>query len=207
MSTGWIKAHRSLLNSSIWNSIKPEHTKVAIACMLLANHSPFKWVYKNEAQECMPGQFKTSYQQLAHHAGKGVTIEVARQALRNLKALEFLTVVSTKTGLIITVVNWAHYQSVDDNLPKENHTPFPKDTQTKPKRFPTNKNENKDKQLKEDRHFKKLKGNKRLINRYDHTIIITSDYEYDSKGNYGTPGYRSKKNPEDVYPAEHFDPA
>lgn len=45
--------------------------------------------------------------------GEGVTIQNVRTALERFEKLGFLTSISTKTGRLITIVNWEKYQGRD----------------------------------------------------------------------------------------------
>ena len=110
MQMGWIKLHRELMEKAIWMQSTPEQKVVLITVLMLANHKSNEWEFAGEKFRCMPGQFVTSLNSLTDACGKGVSIQNVRTALNRFEKLGFLTNQSTKTGRLITVVNWGIYQ-------------------------------------------------------------------------------------------------
>ncbi len=108
---GWLKLHRELFDKPIWLKSTPEQKTILIAIMSMVNHEAFEWDWQGKKFLCMPGQCVTSLQGIVDRCGKGITIQNVRTALVRFKKLEFLTVEPTKTGSVITVLNWAFYQS------------------------------------------------------------------------------------------------
>ena len=108
-NNGWIKLHRCLIDKAIWACSTPEQKVVLITILLLANHEPKQWIWRGKKFEVQAGQFITSRENLARKAM--VSQQSVRSALNKLKELEFLTYESTKTGTLITIVNWGLYQS------------------------------------------------------------------------------------------------
>ena len=141
---GWVKLHRCLLDKAIWQQSQPEQKTVLITILLLANHNGKQWKWQGEKFSVEPGQFITSLDSLAKKAG--VSVRSVRTALANFEKLEFLTNKSTKTGRLITVVNWALYQSKEETPTNE----ATNDRQSTDKAPTTNKNDKNDKNDKED---------------------------------------------------------
>lgn len=110
---GWVKLYRELKSKSIWQLSSPEQKVVLITILLLANHEENKWEWKGEQFTCRPGQLITSLNSLVRECGDGVSIQNVRTALDRFEKLGFLTNVSTKTGRLITIVNWEKYQGKD----------------------------------------------------------------------------------------------
>ena len=110
---GWIALYRDLLDKAIWASSTPEQRSVLIAVLLMANHEPKQWEWQGIKFEVQPGQFITSLQKLARSSGAGTSIQNLRSALIRFKNLDFLTYESTKTGRLITVLNWDRYQRLE----------------------------------------------------------------------------------------------
>lgn len=110
MAEGWIKVHRSLLDSPVFHDLTAEQFRVAMACLLMANHEPNKWFYKGKKYECEAGQFITSLPHITEVCGNGASIQKTRTALKHLEELEFLTDKPTGGGRLITIVNWSLYQ-------------------------------------------------------------------------------------------------
>jgi len=96
---------------------------------MLANYEEKQWVWNGEKFAAVPGQFVTS------SASMSIAARVSRQSVRtalvNLKKLDFLTYESTKTGILITVTNWALYQSDEENQPTSQPTSNQRSTTTK----------------------------------------------------------------------------
>ena len=105
---GWVKLHRCLIDKAIWKRSQPEQKAVLITILCIANHEPNEWIWDGKKYIVESGQFITSLESLAKKSG--VSIRSVRTALANFEKLEFLTSKSTKTGRLITVVNWALYQ-------------------------------------------------------------------------------------------------
>lgn len=114
-SLGYIKLHRALIDKPIWECSTPEHKAILITILLLANYEEKHWLWKGEKYKCLPGQFVTSLPKLALKSG--TSIQSVRTALKNFeKMYDFLTDQSTESGRLITVVNWALYQSNEIEL-------------------------------------------------------------------------------------------
>lgn len=107
---GWVKLYRELKSKSIWQLSSPEQKVILITILLLANHEENKWEWKGDTYVCTPGQLITSLNSLVRECGQGVTIQNVRTALERFEKLGFLTNTSTKTGRLITIVNWEKYQ-------------------------------------------------------------------------------------------------
>ena len=108
-NNGYIKLHRELLQKAIWKTSTPEQKAVLMSILMSVNHKSAQWEWQGRKFEIIPGQMITSLRSLAEIAG--VSIQNVRSALARFKKLDFLTEKSTKTGRVITVVNWSVYQS------------------------------------------------------------------------------------------------
>jgi len=134
---GWVKLHRELIDKPIWLNSKPEHKAILITILCLANHSEKSWEWQGKQFSLEPGQFITSLDSLKEKTGKGITIQNIRSCLKRLEKLQFLTNKSTKTGRLITIVNWGLYQS-EETKPTKQST---KNQQRGNKEPTTNKND------------------------------------------------------------------
>lgn len=144
---GWIKLHRKILNSDMYRSLNSKQRDVMITLLLMANHKPNKWEYKGEIYEAKPGQFVTSLESIKQNCAKDVSIKNIRTTLQKLEKWGFLTNKSTKTGRLITIVNWDIYQCGDNETGKENGSQPAKNRQRIGKEPATNKNEKNDKNI------------------------------------------------------------
>lgn len=118
MDNTWIKLYRKLLESPIWLNSTPEHKSIMVALLLMANHQPNKWEWKGVEFEVNPGQFVTSLESIRKNCGKGVSIQNIRSCLKRLKKLQFATNKATKSGRLITIINWDSYQPTKEKATK-----------------------------------------------------------------------------------------
>lgn len=109
---GYHGVYRKLLEDATWLTGTPTQKILMLVCILRANYEPTDWVFKGEKMSVKKGQFVTSLDDLQKNAGKGVTIQNIRTALKNLEKYRFLTNESTKTGRLITVLNYCKYHDM-----------------------------------------------------------------------------------------------
>ena len=138
-NSGWFKLHRDLLSKPIWLLSTPEQKVILITILAMANHEEKKWEWNGKPFTCQPGQFVTSLEHLANKCGQGVTVRNVRTALKRFENFEFLTNQVTKTGRLITVVNWGKYQGCSGQGDKPTDKQVTNDRQTSDKRLTTNK--------------------------------------------------------------------
>ena len=90
---GWLKLHRKLLESSVWEQLEPEHLKVFFGILLSVNTESKTWIFDGKSYTCEPGELITSRAKLAELCK--VTEANVRTSIKNLQLLEILTVKST----------------------------------------------------------------------------------------------------------------
>ncbi len=115
---GWISLHRCLLEKPIWKNSTPEQKSIFITLLLMAWHQGNDWEWKKLKFKTEKGQFVTSLDSIASEAGKGVSVQNVRSAIKRFVKLGFLTNESTKTGRLITIVNWDSYQKREKKATK-----------------------------------------------------------------------------------------
>lgn len=133
---GWIKLHRKLQEKALWQCTTPEQKVILITILLNINSDEKEWEWQGKQFICEPGQMVTSLASLAEKCGKGITVQNVRTALEKFEKYGFLTNQSTKTGRLITVVNWAFYQDSSCEVTKQPT----KHQQSSNKEVTTNKN-------------------------------------------------------------------
>jgi len=138
---GWIKLYRCLTEKAIWADTTPEQKAILITLLLMANHKEQEWIWKGRKFKAKPGQFVTSLENIAIKAGKGVSVKNVRTALDKFEKLGFLANESTKTGRLITIVNWEEYQHEDSSTGKDIGNQPAKNRQRGGKEVATNKND------------------------------------------------------------------
>ena len=141
---GWVSVYRELLEKSIWLESTPEQKTILITLLLMANHAPKKWEWRGESYEVQPGQFITSLDSIAKKAGKGVSIQNVRTALKRFEKLEFLTSESTNKNRLITIGRWEFFQSEEVRTNKLINRQLTSNQQTTNKQLTTNNNVNND---------------------------------------------------------------
>lgn len=138
---GWIKLHRKLILKPIWKNSTPEQKALLISILLKANHEEKEWDWGGNKFKAKKGEFVTSAQSLCNAAGKGVSRQNVRTAIARFKKMDFLTIKSTKHGMLISVTNWDTYQAKAE---EPNHTPNQGVTKDQPRGnqgVTTNKND------------------------------------------------------------------
>ena len=115
---GFFIIFRELFNDPLWLNGSPTMKLLIIYLMGKANHEPNQWIWGGNKFEIKRGQMVTSLDNLKKGIGKGVTIQNIRTALNNLEKYGFLTNQSTKTGRLITIVNYDELQRIDNKTNK-----------------------------------------------------------------------------------------
>jgi len=150
MADGWIKLHRKLTQSQMYRNLNSKQRDVMMQCLLLANHRENEWEWGAETYCCKPGEFITSLENLRLNCAKDVSVQSIRTALLKLVKWGFLTDRSTKTGRLISVVNWALYQELDNKTNKDINKEPTKAQQRLNKELTTNKNDKNEKNEKKE---------------------------------------------------------
>jgi hypothetical protein len=163
MNEGWFKIHRGLFKKAIWLNSTPEHKVIMITLIGMANHEGKEWEWKGKQFKALPGEFVTSANSIIERAGSGISRQNVRSALTKFKKYDFLTYEATKTGLLISIVNWGTYQgekTVDNSVSNQgvtNKSPCLNQEVT------TNKNDKNDKNDKKYKYIYEFTQNKLLI--------------------------------------------
>ena len=147
---GWIKLHRELLQKPLWLCCSPQQKAVLITLLLMVNHEERKWEWNGKPYLCRPGQCITSLQSLAALCGDGISIKNVRTALEKFEKWGFLANESSKSGRLITVVNWEKYQCQEHQTDKENGKETADGRQADGKEAASNKKEKEGKKEKKD---------------------------------------------------------
>ena len=128
---GYIKLHRSMLDNE-WHD-DPITTAVWIYCLLRANYETGRW----HGLVIQPGQFVTSLSTMAKEIG--ITVRQLRTAINHLKSTHQLTKRATKSATLITIENWAEYQSAGEKATKQVTRSASLERQASDKQATTNK--------------------------------------------------------------------
>lgn len=159
MNNGWIKLHRKILSSDMYQSLNSKQRDILITLLLMANHKEKQWEYKGKIYTADPGQMVTSLESIKKNCAKDVTIQNIRTTLKKLETWGFLTNQSTKTGRLITIVNWRLYQDAEAETNKDDNKELTKNQQRANKELTTNKNDKR--MIKNDKEDKEPTKSKR----------------------------------------------
>jgi hypothetical protein len=111
MTDGWIKLHRKLLGSCIFQNEKI--LKVFVWCLLKATHSDHEQIIGRSKINLEPGQFIFGRQKAAE------SLNISQSTVwEYMKLLEGDTTISIKSNnkySVVTVVNWASYQLEEED--------------------------------------------------------------------------------------------
>jgi hypothetical protein len=137
---GWIKLHRRMQDSLVWESCNSKQRDVLINLLMMANHQQKDWLWMGKRYTAKPGQFVTSLDSIKAKCSKDVSIQNIRTTLVLLSNLDFLTDESTKQGRLITILNWAYYQGGEDDTNKAPNSHLTDNQQTTNRQLTANKN-------------------------------------------------------------------
>lgn len=146
---GWIKLHRKLLKSDMYQHLNSKQRDVMLVCLLLASHKENYWEYDGEIYSVKIGEFVTSYSSLQKNCGKDITIRNLRTAIEKLEKWNFLTKKATRSGLLISIVNFTYYQNYEGVGDMVTDKELTKNRQRTDKELTTIKN---DKNVKNDKN-------------------------------------------------------
>ena len=116
---GWVKLHRKILEDELWIDCTPEQKVIMMTLLMLANHDDKSWIWQGKKFSIKAGQLITSIESIRKISGKNISSKNVRSALVKFKKYGFLANESAKTGRLITIANWAKYQSNDDEVAKQ----------------------------------------------------------------------------------------
>lgn len=173
---GWIKLHRCLFSKAIWLQSTPEQKVILITLLGMANHSGREWEWKGKQFKAEPGMLVTSLESITSRCGKGISVQNVRSALTKFKKYEFLTEEVTKTGRLITILNWGIYQGADNSINKDTNNQVTNDQQSTNKEV-TNSQQRGNKELtpnKNDKNYKNDEEGEERKEGKENTTVLPS---------------------------------
>jgi len=103
---GWIKLHRSLMDSAVYDNEK--YLKIWIHILLKANHKLRKIIFNNKTILVKPGSFLTGRKKLSE--GTGISEGTIERVLNYLESEQQIEQQKTSRNRLIIVINWIDYQ-------------------------------------------------------------------------------------------------
>ncbi len=116
---GFFTLHRKLFEDVLWLSGTPIQKNLMVLCIGKAGFKQKEWFWEGKKFNAERGQFITSLDSLKKELGKGATLQKIRTSLDNLEKYGFLANKSTKTGRLITIVNYSKYQDKKEKVTKK----------------------------------------------------------------------------------------
>ncbi|WP_173915941.1 DnaD domain-containing protein [Halobacillus sp. Marseille-Q1614] len=107
---GWIKLHRKIIQSEIFENEKM--LKIFIYCLTKSSHKNTESRVGRQKVQLKPGQFIFGRKKAASELNMNES--TVRDYLKILEEDDVITILSTNKYSVITVENWANYQSNDE---------------------------------------------------------------------------------------------
>lgn len=107
---GWIKLHRCLLDKAVWQN--PNVFRVFSWCLLKATHKPLEQMLGMTKVMLVPGQFIFGRHSAARECGMKPSTVV--DCMSWLKSNTTIDIKPSNKFSLVTVMNWALYQSSGD---------------------------------------------------------------------------------------------
>lgn len=174
---GWIKLHRQLLNSAVFQNEKM--LKVWVWCLLKATHDQHEAVIGRQKVMLEPGQFIFGRKKASLELNMPET--TIRDYINLLKFHQNITIKSTNKYSVVTVVNWALYQTDEEKSASKS----------------TNKSPTNGQQMDTNKNVKNGKNGKEVKKHYAEYVRLTEE-EYrkltDKFGQAGTQDWIERLN-------------
>ena len=142
----WVKLHRCLLKKPIWQN--PNLFRVFCWCLMKASWNHHEQIVGMTKVQLEPGQFV--YGRLKASEETGLHESTIRNCMNWLKQNNTLTINSTNKYSVVTVVNWALYQSELDTKDSQQDSQQDNNRTTTGQQQDTTKKIKKVKKLKEE---------------------------------------------------------
>jgi hypothetical protein len=108
---GYIRTYRKILN---WEWFKDGNTlKLFLYFLLSANYKPASW----QGVQINPGQLIITFRRVAEETG--LTMREFRTSIEHLKSTQEITYKSTHQYTLVTIANWALYQSCEEEATQQ----------------------------------------------------------------------------------------
>ena len=104
----WFKLYRGILDNTAWAQGSNIQRVLMITLLAKAWWKPGKYIWAGRVVHMQPGQLITTITELTELCN--ASRRSLRTALDCLKAVEFLTIQSTRRGILVSIVNWGKYQ-------------------------------------------------------------------------------------------------
>ena len=134
MSDGWIKLHRKLIDSSVFDN--PKLLKTWIWCLCKASHTEHEAIVGKQVVKLQEGQF--IFGRLKAAEALNMNDRTVYDYMKMLQSLEMININSNNKFSVVTIVNWGFYQLSED---ENQHQTTSKSTSKSTIKKHTNNNE------------------------------------------------------------------
>jgi predicted transcriptional regulator len=117
--TGWIKLHRSLLDSSF--SKDPEYAWLWVVLLLRANHKELSFIFNNRPIVLNEGQLIVGRKKLSEETG--INEHKIFRAMKCFESAGQIEQQSTNKFTLVTILNWGKYQGELDKVEQQDEQP------------------------------------------------------------------------------------
>ncbi|MBD7967722.1 hypothetical protein [Paenibacillus gallinarum] len=173
---GWIKLHRKIKESSIFNDHKL--FRLWIICLTEATHKERDQIVGKRTVHLMPGEFVTGRFDITELYNQGLKpkekVQGEKTVFRWLETLEsggFLTIKKTNKYSIVSIDNWGVYQCDDQQSDHENDQQMTNKRPSNDQQMTTNKNVKNDENEKNDKEEEKDPSSPKSLRTYSEDDI------------------------------------
>lgn len=122
---GWIKLHRSILESETYNCLMLHQKLIMIEILLRVNHTDGTWFNKKTGNKVQvkAGQVITSINKIKNEWFKNekqISDKKIRNSLEKLQKLDFLAIETTNSYTLLTVCKYSDYQEKENKKGEQN---------------------------------------------------------------------------------------
>ncbi|WP_270997005.1 hypothetical protein [Listeria seeligeri] len=137
--SGWIKLHRSILESETYNLLSMHQKLIMIEILLRANYTDKFWFDKKTGKKVQikTGQVITSVNKIKNEWFKNeklISDKKIRNSLEKLQKLDFLAIETTNSYTLLTVCKYSDYQGDENEKGEQKGVQGASEGQTKGKR-------------------------------------------------------------------------
>ena len=147
--SGWIKLHRKLIDSAIFDN--PKLLKVWIWCLCKASHKPFELMVGNQIVQLQEGQFVFGRQKAAVELN--INDRTVYDYMKLLEKCKMVNIKANNKFSVVTIEKWAFYQGCDDDYQQQTSQQTNNKPTTDQHQTNTNKNVKNDKNVKNEKKY------------------------------------------------------
>lgn len=107
---GWIKLHRKLIDSAVFDN--PKLLKVWIWCLCKASYQPYDLMVGNQIVHLQEGQFV--YGRLKASSELQISESMVYKYMNLLKSLHMVSIKANNKYSVVTIEKWTSYQGCED---------------------------------------------------------------------------------------------